>query len=281
MAPQTPLLFVDNLLDTVQGYPAGVLTASSEGVGHEAYRVADYRRERSWWQSTSAAANHAVRIDLGAGASRAVDYLFLDRGHNLWGKTITLGSSATGIAPFTTQRTFTVPAVGTLGGDPTSTTLCVTEEGACYAIFTALGAARGWQVAVVESTLPVVPGLMLGLRDQFINFSTTFDEDAGERTQISATSKAGYRGTDTTYSWRVVEIGLALIGATEYDATVRTLRKRLFERNQPWVVLVMDYGTRPERAWMFQLDGSAWGMSKKRVYREGRLRLREVGQSLS
>lgn len=280
MPAQKPLLLVDNLLDTVQLYPAGVLTATSERVGHEAFRVADYRRERSSYQTTVAAAGHAVRVDLGASMTRTVDYLFLDRGHNLWGRTLTIGSSATGAAPFTTVRTLTVPAAGTLGGDPTSTVMAVTEEGACYALFAESGAFRAWEVKVVESLVPVITGLMLGLRSQLVRFSTTFDEDAGERTQVNAMSKAGYRGTDTTYSWRVAEIGLSLIGADDYDAKVRLLRKQLFEKNQPWV-LAMDYGTRPERMWMFQYDGTSWAFAKKRVYREGRIRGREVGQSLS
>ncbi len=280
MTPQPPLLLVDNVLDTIQSYPTGVLTTSAERVGHEGYLVADYRRERTSWQPASAAAGHYVACDLGATITRAVDYLFLDRGHNLWGRTIVIGYSTTGVAPFTTQRSLTVPALGTLGGDPSSTVMAVTEEGACWAIFTPSAVRRAWQVKISDNMLPVVTGLMLGSRNQLLGYSNTFDEDAGERTESSSVSTAGYRGSETTYSWRTVEIGLALIGATEYDASIRALREMLFKRNQPWVC-AMDYGTRPERAWMYQYDGKTWGMAKRRVYREGRIRGREVGQSLS
>jgi hypothetical protein len=71
MPPQTPLLLVDNVFDTVQLYPTGTVTADSERTGHEAHRVAGYRRERASWQTTAAAAGHAVKVDLGAGVSRA------------------------------------------------------------------------------------------------------------------------------------------------------------------------------------------------------------------
>jgi len=280
MAPQTPLLLYDNVFDTVQLYPAGTVSADSARTGYEAHRVAGYRRERASWQPTAAAAGHYVQVDLGVGVTRAVDSLFLDRGHNLWGASIEVRYSDTGTLPFTLQKALTIPAVGTLGGDPTLSTMSVTEEGACYSLFAASAAHRYWQFFVTTNMLPVVTGLILGMRTQLLNFSTTFDEDAGERTENTATSAAGYRASDTTYSWRTCELGLALIGATEYDTAIRAAREALFKRNQPWV-LAMDYGTRPERAWMFQYDGRTWGLSKKRVYREGRIRGRELGASLS
>jgi hypothetical protein len=71
-----------------------------------------------------------------------------------------------------------------------------------------------------------------------------------------------------------VTLGLESIGATVYDAQMRTLRSRLFDVNQPFVC-AMDYGTHPERAWMYTYDGTAWGMPKSRVYRSGRIVGRE------
>jgi hypothetical protein len=142
MAPTTPLLLVDNVFDTVQLYPAGTVSADSARTGHEAFRVADYRRERSSWQTATTAANHHVDVDLGTGVTRAVDALWVDRGHNLWGATVQVLWSDDGAA-YTLQRQFTVPAVGTLGGDPTLTVLSVTEEGACWALFTQSAATGG------------------------------------------------------------------------------------------------------------------------------------------
>lgn len=279
MPPQTPVLIVDNVFDTITQYPNGTLTTSSERTGHEGYRVADYRRERTSWQTITTAAFHFVTVDIGAPATTIVDTLFIDRGHNLWGKTVRVfGDNPAGTAGV--ARDLIVPAIGTLGGDPASGTMCVTEEGALYGFFTPMPAREVFLVYIVDSWAPVIPGLILGKRTQLLGYSNTFDEDAGERMENSAISTAGYRGTDTTYSWRTCDIGLSLVGASEYDATMRALRELLFKRNQP-VVIAMDYGTRPERAWMYQFDGKSWGMAKKRVHREGRLRFREVGQSLS
>jgi hypothetical protein len=158
--------------------------------------------------------------------------------------------------------------------------MAATEEGACWAIFGATAAHRYWLVETGPGAAPsVVTGLMLGLRTQLLGYSTTFDEDAGGRTQATQDSTAGYRASDTTYAWRTVTLGLAQIGATEYDATIRGLRDLLFAKNQPAVVC-MDYGTRPERAWMYQYEGTTWGMAKTRVLRSGTITLREVGQRL-
>jgi hypothetical protein len=281
MAPQTPLLLYDNVFDTVQQYPTGVVAADDFRTGSEPWRLASYRRERSSWTPTVAAANHWVKVDLGATVTRDPDSLFLDRGHNLWGKTVSLQWSADGVTAFTTLRTFVLPAVGTLSGDPTTVTGAVTEEGAWWAIFAASGTPRrGWRLLVVDNMLPVVTGIIAGVRHQLDGYSRTFDEDAGERTENTATSQAGYRASDTTYSWRTCDLDLAYIGSTVYDAAIRVARDKLFKRAQP-VVIAMDYGTRAERAWMYQYDGRAWTFAKKRSYREGRMRFREVGASLS
>jgi hypothetical protein len=42
----------------------------------------------------------------------------------------------------------------------------------------------------------------------------------------------------------------------------------------------MDWGTRPERGWMYQYDGKTWGFPKSRVYRAGVIQGREVGASV-
>jgi hypothetical protein len=279
MPPKKPLLLVDNVFDTVTQYPFATLSASSERTGHEAFRVADYRRERTSWQTTGAAAGHYVASDLGVGASHAADFLWIDRGHNLWGKTVQI-TGDNGSGGGSNGFSSVVPAAGTLGGDPAAG-FAVTEEGALYTLHPGLqfGAKRRWIFIVQESMSPIVPGIMLGLRSQLLTFSTTFDEDARDRTQDSATSRAGYKATDTTYAWRTCEIGLATIGAEQYDAQIRALSVLLFDRNQPCVI-AMDHGTYPERAWLFQYDGPSWHLPKTRVYRSGRMLFREVGPSV-
>jgi hypothetical protein len=269
--PNPPLLLVDNVFDTVGLYPGGVIDTSSEAVGHEAFRIADYRRDRTYWQAATDVGTHVLRVH--APAAISPDFVFVDRGHNLAGLTCTIQGSDDGTA-WVVGQTVTIPSA--VGGTPAAPTMCQTEEGAAWSLFAALGAHAWWRLLIPASTafFPVVTGIMLGARTQLINFGKTFDEDAGGRTQPSQQSTAGYRGNDPTYAWRTVTLDLDLIGATEYDGTMRSLRAKLFEKNQPWVC-AMDYGTRPERAWMYTLDGTTWGMPKSHVYRAGRIVGRE------
>jgi hypothetical protein len=281
---QTPLVIVDNYFDTVNLYPLATLTASSEQTGREAFRVADYRRERSWWQPTAAAANTGLAVDHGAGVSLAADYVFFDRGHNLWGHSILLQSGTDGVTFPTAVWTRVVPALlGSgafpVGGDPT-VGWCVTEEGALWTLFSGAAGKRGWNVVFIDNFLPVVPGVMIGARTQLLGYSRVFDEDAGDRVAPVDQSTAGYRGNSAVYAWRKCVLDLGAIGATEYDGTMRSLRRTLFERNQPCVVC-LDYAGHPERAWLFQYDGGAWGFPKARVTRNGQIPLREVGQYLA
>jgi hypothetical protein len=269
--PSPPLLLIDNVFD-IALYPNAVLDATSEAVGHEAFRAADYRRDRTYWQAgTDGGGIHHVRVHLPSAASP--DFVFLDRGHNLGGLTVALWGGNDGTT-WPTSQVLTIPTA--VGGSVAGPSMCQTEEGAAYSLFTPLAAHTWWMFEIPAATgfFPIVTGLLVGSRTQLLNFGKTFDEDAGGRTQPSQQSTAGYRANDRTYSWRTVTLDLDLIGATEYDGTMRTLRARLFDLNQPWVC-AMDYGTRPERAWMYTLDGTAWGMPKSRVYRAGRIVGRE------
>jgi hypothetical protein len=281
MPPQTPLLLIDNVFDTTGLYPGAVLTAiAGEVTGHEAFRIADYRRERTWWQALSDGGGGGASVIVQLPAAQSVDSVWLDRGHNLAGHTVFLQGSADGVT-WDIVESLNVPAAGSIGGTPVAPAMAATEEGGCWTTFaTPLAARKYWLFGVnTAGFVPVVTGLLVGLKTQLLGYSTTFDEDAGGRTQVTQDSTAGYRASETTYAWRTVSLGLALIGATEYDATIRGLRDLLFAKNQPAVVF-LDYATRPERGWMYQYDGAAWAMAKTRVYRSGTINLREVGQRL-
>lgn len=277
MPPQPPTLLVANVFDRVNLNTAATLSASSEATGHEVRYAADYRRERTWWQTATTAANHYVRSDLGAGNTAAVDCCFLDRGHNLYGMTVAVQGGDDGVTWVTTPISRAVPAAGTVGGDP-ATTWAVTEEGALYAFSALSSARRYWRVIVTDSHQPVLTGVIVGARTQLLGFSTVWDTDAGTRVQRSETSDSGWRATGRTTSYRRVEIGLQSVGSAEYDGTMRYLRRTLFERDQPWVH-IQDYGTYPERAWMFQVEGAGWDLPKSRATHAGRIAGREVGIS--
>lgn len=287
MAPQMPTVFVDNFFDVATLYPAATVGASSYITGREPYRVIDARRDRSWWQPANdggGSPGNWIAVAQATGVTVVPDYVYVDRGHNLWGRLVEISSSPTLLGAQTTRFSQTVPALNadgsfTPGGDPT-TGWCVTEEGALYSFaFGGAVLANAWRFnpPYVAGFVAIVPGLMLGKRTQFLNFSRVRDEDAGNRTEIQEMSRAGYLGTDRRYSWRTFNLDLNYIGATEYDATIRTVVRRwMFELDQPWVG-VMDYGTKPERAWMYRWDGTAFSSGMQRTYRGLQIRGREVG----
>lgn len=273
-APQTPLILVDNVFDVINQYVSGVLSSSGEAANRSVRYIADYRRERDYWQAATSATNRYVRVDLGAGNTRAVDFVWIDRGHNLWNLDVGVETSDDNFAATVDQRFAVVPAQGTVGGDPL-VGWCVTEEGALYRLFTATSARRYLQVRVATAAQPILTGVMVGARTQLAGYSRKRDEDAGGRTERSQESDAGYLATDRVYDHRTCTLDLKTIGATEYDSKIRSLRTLLFARNQPAVV-VIDYGTNPERAWLFQYSGRAWSFGMERVHRGGTIQLREL-----
>lgn len=273
--PQTPLILVDNVFDRINLYPSATLLSSGDVAGREVQYVADYRRERTYWQAATSAAQRYIKSDVGAGVSVAVNSCWIDRGHNLWGKTIYIDSSTDDVTGSSTAA-LVVPAQGTLGGNP-ATGWCVTDEGALYTIFATLPGGRYFRVYVNDVWQPILTGVILGALSQVSMFSSVFDDDAGERSDRSEKSLIpGYVGRDRVYAARKISIELAYIGATEYDATVRSLRRTLFERDQPAVV-AMNYGMNPERAWLYQYQGTAWNSPKKGVYRNTAIPMFEVG----
>jgi hypothetical protein len=207
---------------------------------------------------------------------KTVDSLWIDRGHNLWGKNITIfaGDGAT----FPDALLYTVPALGTVGGDPTAG-FCVTEEGALYTLWAGF-TRRAFIIDCPSAWQPIYTGLILGKRVQLSSpagYSSVLDEDAGERSErIEASLIPGYEGADRTYSARKVELRLAYIGATEYDSAIRGLRRTLYEVGQAAVVC-MNYGTHPERAWLYRYSGKSWSSPTPRSYRSVNIPMTEVG----
>lgn len=276
-APQPPLILVDNIFDRINLYPLASLSWSAAVVGREGNYVADYRRERTYYQAAAAAVNQGVTVDVtSASGLQVCDSCWIDRGHNLWGKSVRIEGSNDGIT-WPDGATFIVPAIGTVGGDPTAG-WCVTEEGALYVLLAAgsLGSHYVWRVKVTDSWAPILTGIILGKRSQLLNFSSVRDEDAGGRTERTTESDAGYLAVERTYAYRTCQLSLDLIGAVEYDTTIRSLRATLFERNQP-AVIVMNYGDKPERAWLMQYQGKSWSSPMTRVHRKWTGTFREVG----
>jgi hypothetical protein len=268
-APQPPFILVDNVYDRINLYPAATVLSGATVVGREAQYAADYRRERTYFQIATAAANQPISVDLGAGNTTIVDSVWLDRGHNLWGKTVDLIGSNDAFSSATGSVGGVVPALGTVGGDPT-VGWCVTEEGALYQFFAAWPASRYFRFRIADAWQYILTGIVLGKRVQLSSpagWSSVRDEDAGERSDRNEASLVpGYEGYDRTYSARSMALKLSYIGATEYDAAIRGLRRTLFDVNQP-AVMCYNYGTNPERAWLFRYRGKNWSSPMTRAYR--------------
>lgn len=272
-SPQPPFLLVDNKYDRINLYPNAVLSSSGDSYGTDMRFVADYRRERTLWTAAAAQTNNFVTTDLGAGGDSAVDTIVLDRGHNLWGKTVRVDGDDGAGGSMVTVLNRALPLKGTIGGDP-NVSWCITEEGAAYT-FTAPATRRRWITYVTDNWRPNITGIILGARTQLASYSKKLDEDAGGRTVRSEQSVAGYDATDRTYSWRTLDLVLDQIGAAAYDAQIRYLRRVLFERNQP-AFIAMNYGTRPERAWLYRLNMPSWSFAAARIARSGTLTFREL-----
>lgn len=273
-APQTPLILVDNVFDVINQYVNGVLSSSGDATNRSVRYIADYRRELDYWQAATSAADRYVRVDLGAGNTRAVDFVWIDRGHNLWSLNVAVEASDDNFGTTPNTSAAVVPAAGTVGGDP-ATGWCVTEEGAIYRLFTAFTARRYHQVRVVSVAQPILTGVIVGARTQLAGYSRKRDEDAGGRTERSQESDAGYLSTDRVYDHRTCTLDLKLIGAATYDAKLRALRTLLFARNQPFIHAI-DYGTNPERTWLFQYTGRSWSFPMERIHRSGTITAREL-----
>jgi hypothetical protein len=260
MASQTPFFLADNVFDRINLYPLGVLGWASAIPGREGNYVADYRRERTYYQADAAGANKSVRADLTGAGNIAVqpDACFIDRGHNLWGAQVTIWAQDAAAPTVSYSITRVVPALGTIGGDPT-TGWCVTEEGAIYTLFTAVLTPQKYFIVEVNTSMqPVITGIILGKRHQMLNYSSVLDEDEGERDERQENSLIkGYYGRERVYTARKLRVQLATIGVTEYDTLIRGLRRLLFERDQP-AFIVMNYGNKPERGWLYQYQGGTF-----------------------
>jgi len=274
---QPPVILVDSVYSGVRQYPTAVFSASSSATGTDVRNLSSGRRERAWWQSASASANSGVTSDLGVGANKVVDSLWLDRGHqNCWGNTLQLNVRNDAGAVID-SRTWTVPASGTVGGDPTSGTLAVTEEGALYAFFVATAAGRYFDVFIQQAVQPLFTGLLLGQRTQIPYFSSTLDEDAGKIAGVvREQSDAGYEAVSRGYDHREFSLTYAKIGTTVYDGTLRQLRELLFARQQIAFV-ASNYGLYPARGWLMRHNGDTWSAPTTGVLRQVQIPLREVG----
>lgn len=265
LVPQPPVFLVDNVFNRIRQYPGATLSSSGDAPGTDVRYLTRFCRGKQFWQSSTTDIQRQVSSDLGAGTTRAVDSLWIDRGHNLWGKTIrVVGDDGSGgsawLLDLTVPATPTVDRWGryTNGGDPTTTVMCVTEEGALYSLFTLQAARRRFLITILESSQPLIPGIILGQRIQLPNFSARMDEDAGaitgERTEMSDTGRVA---TSRAYPHRELQVVYKRLGVTAYDTTARELRESVWARRCP-VVILPNYGRYPAKGWLYRCTTPRW-----------------------
>lgn len=184
---------VDNFFNEIQN-PAHVITASEEEVGHEAWRVADGRRSAfDYW--TGETPNTAQWVKVDCATSKAADCLFIDRDHNLEGKTVKLQKSTDDFATNTVDVvSVTFPSSASAGTALSASNGAYTEEGAWAKSFTSTSS-RYWRlhVAAAASYTPRLVGLYLG---------AMFAPTAPLQLPFEPESvDIGYRGEETDFGW--------------------------------------------------------------------------------
>jgi hypothetical protein len=268
---------VDNVFDRINLYPGAALTSSATRPGTSVFYAADYRRERTFWQSAASATFNLISTV--PPVSTSVDSIWLDRGHNLWGKTIRVESSSLDGSTIYGAVHLAVPAlVGDVyvpGGDP-STGMCVTEEGAVYSLFASMPASPRHSVYCVDNWQPMITGVILGRRYQLDSYPIKLDEDAGGVQYVSRTSDAGWEASDRAYPFATLELALETIGDTEYNTKLRILRRLLVNRREP-AAICMNWGTHPERMRLYQSNMKSYAFGTQRVHRKGTFTFRECG----
>ena len=286
--PQPPVFLYDNLFNRIRQYPTATLTSSGAAPGTDVRYLTRFCRGKQFWQGSYVGIQQFVSTDLGAGGTHAVDSLWIDRGHNLWGTTIRVsGDDGSGGSLWLVD--LTVPAAPvidrwgryTTAGDPTTTVMCVTEEGALYSLFALQAARRQHKVTVLDNVQPVIPGVILGARLQLPNFSASMDEDAGVITgERSETSDTGRVATSAAYQHRELAVVYKRLGVTTYDVQARELREAVWARRAP-VMILPNYGRYPAKGWLYRCTSPRWSAATEGLSRPLSLQFSEYQAALT
>lgn len=235
-----PAFLVENLGSVTQ-FPAVVLTGNEELSGHEAYHVANGRRDpKDYWSPITA--NNPAYLNYALDRTRAADMLALDRGHNLAGVAISLLCSNDGWGTSETVFTATIPAVCTAGASLDGANGVTTEEGAWIKRFP-LRAATAWRVSIPAlgaNLLPIVVGCWLGkgfapAGPTDWGFNLPITPDGGTLQGFEATSEAGWIGRGLQVDRREGTIPLKFVTLWNYDLGRYHLRN-LYGAGRPmWI----------------------------------------------
>jgi hypothetical protein len=213
-----PVIAVENLFNTRQ-FVGHAIDANEEASGFQFAHVNSGRRSGLTFWTTTTAHNAAWGRSI-FDRVRWVDYLALDRGHNLGGKTLTLKLTldATDFSGSFESLSFTIPSVSSPGSvdDPNGVT---TEEGVWFVRFPGrVAIATRLDIPALGAGIkPIVPGLYCGssLGTEFFGLPS---EEEGDELQVMETeTDAGWVGRSRAVQRRSGVITYRLRSLLAYD----------------------------------------------------------------
>lgn len=212
-----PRLMVENLWSTIQ-FPLHTLAVTEEASGHEQRRMFDARRSVfDYWtpNSTNTQMDHTLTMD----RVRTCDYVALDRGHNLAGKTVELHAAQ--VSDFSSFETvFSIALPTAAGPGSLDDGLGVrTEEGAWLIHFSPRAARylRFRVAAMGASQKPSIVGLYTGLSWAPPGLYKPFNEDANELIAGETQSDLGWIGRFSPVVRRRFTLNIKLSDFATYD----------------------------------------------------------------
>ncbi len=235
-----PLLLVENLYNQ-RAFPGHFVTAADavtalEVSGHEGFRVATGRRS-GIAPCTFVTVNHDQAILVACNRIRSANCLFLDRGHNLAGKPVSLQTSQDNVT-WATVWTITIPTA-TVTNTITDTAYgVVTEEGAWGVRFPRADAIW-WRLfipAMGAGLVPVVVGLTLGTCWEPGFFLNPWGEDQDEASYTATASEWGWVGRGPVANVRTGQLGLRLATDEAYELARYHLQGHYGHGRPMWVV---------------------------------------------
>ena len=215
-----PILCAENVLNDVQ-FPAHVVTANEEAAGAEVWHLGNGRRSASdYWAPTTA--NNIAWARSVFDAPRSVNFVALDRGHNLAGENVQVWVTDAA-TDFSGAKTVAVNATipsATATGDLDDTNGIVTEDGTWVKRFTTLTSQDAVQLylpAMGAGLTPLVVGCWIGNSLEFARpFDLPWDEDSFEGVVQETESDAGWFGRGPITKRRRGEIGIRFVSDAEY-----------------------------------------------------------------
>lgn len=246
---EAPLFCVENLFDDLVN-PAHVVTANEESAGKEVWHVATGRRSvDDYWTPTTK--NQAASMKVDCATAKTADFIAVDRGSTLEGKTITLETSADDFATAgVTVFTATIPSASTAGTALDAANGAYTEEGAWVKRFPSTSA-RYWRLTVAAAVdyKPQIVGLWLAEAwapgEQPVR---PFDEDGSAGAWGTRQNEYGWSAYSSTASPRG---GTLSIRTRTLDDTAARLFLAAYRRGRPtWYV---SDPAAAERAFLFKV----------------------------